>query len=184
MHMTNPWQTIDISIAYDNPWIQVTHRNVLNPSGNPGVYGVVHFKNLAIAIVPIDEEGYTWLVGQYRYTLERYSWEVPEGGGSHAVTPLLSAQRELLEETGISAKTWLEVGELHTSNSVTDERGLIFVAKDLSFGEAMPEDTEKLEVWRLPFEEAVDMVLRGEITDALAMISLMKVKLLRDRGMI
>ena len=182
--MKNPWQTLDIKIAYENPWIQVTHREVLNPSGNPGIYGVVHFKNLAIAIVPIDDEGYTWLVGQYRYTLERYSWEVPEGGGSHAVSPLVSAQRELQEETGITAKTWIEAGELHTSNSVTDERGLIFVAKDLSFGVANPEDTEQLEIRRVPFEEAVDMVLRGEITDALAMVSILKVKMMMDRGMI
>ena len=182
--MKNPWQTLDIKIAYENPWIQVTHREVLNPSGNPGIYGVVHFKNLAIAIVPIDDEGYTWLVGQYRYTLERYSWEVPEGGGSHAVSPLVSAQRELQEETGLTAKTWIEAGELHTSNSVTDERGLIFVAKDLSFGVANPEDTEQLEIRRVPFEEAVDMVLRGEITDALAMVSILKVKMMMDRGMI
>jgi 8-oxo-dGTP pyrophosphatase MutT (NUDIX family) len=182
--MKNPWQTNSVTVAYENPWIQVTHREVVNPSGNPGIYGVVHFKNLAIAIVPIDDEGYTWLVGQYRYTLDRYSWEVPEGGGKHDISPLLSAQRELLEETGITAQTWIEVGELHTSNSVTDERGLIFVAKDLSFGTPRPEDTEQLELKRLPFEEAVDMVLKGEITDALAMVSILKVKLLLDKGLI
>jgi 8-oxo-dGTP pyrophosphatase MutT (NUDIX family) len=182
--MQNPWQTLDTSVVYDNPWIQVTHRNVLNPNGNPGIYGVVHFKNIAIAIVPLDEEGYTWLVGQYRYTLESYSWEVPEGGGSFNDTPLLSAQRELHEETGIIAKTWLEIGEIHTSNSVTDERGLIFVAKDLSFGEANPEDTEQLEVRRVHLDEAVEMVLRGEITDGLAQVAILKAKMLRDRGLL
>jgi 8-oxo-dGTP pyrophosphatase MutT (NUDIX family) len=182
--MQNPWQTLDATIVYDNPWIQVTHRNVLTPNGNPGIYGVVHFKNLAIAIVPIDEEGYTWLVGQYRYTTESYSWEVPEGGGSFNDTPLVSAQRELEEETGIIAKNWLEIGEIHTSNSVTDERGLIFVAKDLSYGEASPEDTEQLEIRRVHLDEAVEMVLRGEITDGLAQVALLKVKMMRDRGLI
>lgn len=182
--MKNPWQTLDVQVVYDNPWMQVTHRNVLNPAGNPGIYGVVHFKNIAIAIVPIDDEGYTWLVGQYRYTLERYSWEVPEGGGSFDDSPLVSAQRELHEETGISAGTWIEAGEIHTSNSVTDERGLIFVAKDLRFGEPNPEDTEQLEVRRVHLDEAVDMVLRGEITDGLAMAAILKVKMLMDRGLV
>jgi len=180
--MQNPWQTLDVNIVYDNPWIQVTHRNVLNPNDNPGIYGVVHFKNLAIAIVPLDNEGFTWLVGQYRYTLESYSWEVPEGGGKFSDTPLVSAQRELLEETGITAKTWLEIGEIHTSNSVTDERGLIFVAKDLHFGEAEPEDTEQLQIRRVHLDEAVEMVLRGEITDGLAQVAILKTKLLRDQG--
>ncbi len=182
--MQNPWQTLDVQIVYDNPWIQVTHRNVLNPNGNAGIYGLVHFKNIAIAIVPIDDEGYTWLVGQYRYALERYSWEVPEGGGSFEDTPLVSAQRELHEETGITAGTWLEIGEIHTSNSVTDELALIFVAKDLAHGEASPEDTEQLEVRRVHLEEAVEMVLRGEITDGLAQVALLKVKMMQDRGLI
>ena len=182
--MKNPWQTRNIEVAYENPWLEVTHREVINPSGNPGIYGVVHFKNIALAIVPIDEEGYTWLVGQYRYTLERYSWEVPEGGGCHEIAPLESAQRELQEETGITAKSWIELGEIHTSNSVTDERGLIFVAKDLSFGEPNPEDTEQLEVRRVHLDEAVEMVMRGEITDGLTMAAILKVKILRDRGLV
>lgn len=182
--MKNPWQTLDTNIVYDNPWIQVTHRNVLNPNGNPGIYGVVHFKNLAIAIVPIDEEGFTWLVGQYRYTLEKYSWEVPEGGGKLGDSPLISAQRELKEETGMTAKNWIEIGEIHTSNSVTDERGIIFVAKDLSLGEAEPEDTELLEVQRVHLDEAVDMVLRGEITDGLAQVAILKTKMMLEKGLI
>ncbi len=182
--MKNPWQTLDTNIVYDNPWIQITHREVLNPNGNPGIYGVVHFKNLAIAIVPLDDKGYTWLVGQYRYTLETYSWEVPEGGGKLDVEPLLSAQRELQEETGITAKTWLEIGEIHTSNSVTDERGIIFVAKDLSFGEAEPEDTEQLEVRRVHLDEAVEMILRGEITDGLAQVAILKTKIMMDKGLL
>ncbi len=184
MKTKNPWQTIDQKTVYENPWIKVTHRNVLTPSGSPGVYGVVHFKNKAIAIVPLDDQGNTWLVGQYRYTLGEYSWEVPEGGGPIDQPPLLSAQRELLEETGIIAATWLEAGKLHLSNSVTDEEALVFVAKDLRFGEAEPEDTEELRVRKVPFGEAVEMVMRGEITDALAVAAILKVKLMLDRGLL
>jgi 8-oxo-dGTP pyrophosphatase MutT (NUDIX family) len=130
----------------------------------------------------LDDEGYTWIVGQYRYTLESYSWEVPEGGGKLNDTPLVSAQRELLEETGITAQNWIEIGEIHTSNSVTDERGVIFVAKNLRFGIPEPEDTEQLELRRLHLDEAVDMVMRGEITDGLAHVAILKTKLLKDAG--
>jgi ADP-ribose pyrophosphatase len=168
------WTTLDITEKYSNPWIQVTHRNVLNPAGGAGIYGVVHFKNWAIGIVPLDAEYNTWLVGQYRYTLERYSWEIPEGGGKIGVSPLESAQRELLEETGITAQKWTQLLEVHTSNSVTDEYGVAYIAQDLSFGEAMPEETEDLKVLKIPFAKAVEMVLNGEITDALAMVAIMK----------
>lgn len=182
--MKNPWQTLDIQLVYQNPWIQVTHRNVLNPAGKPGIYGVVHFQNIAIAIVPIDEEGNTWLVGQYRYTIDTYSWEIPEGGGAKDASPLESAKRELLEETGLTARTWLEAGTLHMSNSVTDEVGLIFIAKDLSEGVPAPEETEDLRIKKVPLEEAVQMVLNGQITDAFSIAALLKVKMLIDRKMV
>lgn len=171
-------------VVYDNPWMQVTHREVINPSGNESIYGVVHFKNTAIAIVPLDANNNTWLVGQYRYTLEQFSWEVPEGGSHPGEPALLAAQRELEEETGITAKSWVEIGALHPSNSITDERGVIFVAKDLTIGTPNPDDTELLEVRKIPLDEAVEMVLRGEITDALAVSALLKVKMLLDRSLV
>ena len=180
--MQNPWKTIKIKEVYDNPWIQVTHRDVINPGGGEGIYGMVHFKNLAIGIVPLDEDGNTWLVGQYRYTLEEYTWEIPEGGGRIGLNPLEGAQRELQEETGITAANWLKITDLATSNSVTDERGVIYVARDLTFGEAAPEESEDLRIKKIPFTDAVEMVMRGEITDSLAMIGIMKVKLMLDRG--
>lgn len=180
----NPWKTLKIKEVYENPWIKITHRDVLNPSGNEGIYGVVHFKNLAIGIVPLDKDLNTWLVGQYRYTLSQYSWEIPEGGGIIGVPALDSAKRELLEETGIQAKKWTKVLDLHTSNSVTDEAGLAFVAQDLSFGEAEPEETEDLKIMKLPFSEAVQMVMDGRITDALAMVSILKVHVMLEKGML
>ncbi|HLF79299.1 MAG TPA: NUDIX hydrolase, partial [Dehalococcoidia bacterium] len=132
----NPWQTLSSELKYSNPWIEVTEHQVVNPSGGPGIYGTVHFKHLAIGILPLDHEGYTWLVGQYRYPLERYSWEIPEGGGVHGVDPLDSAKRELQEETGIEAKNWQRLVEIDMSNSVSDERATVFLATGLTFGES------------------------------------------------
>lgn len=171
----NPWVTKTQKTVYENPWIEISHREVRTPTGTDGIYGLVHFKNLAIGVVPLDEHLNTWLVGQYRYTLGQYSWEIPEGGcpiGSEA--PLETAKRELLEETGISAQRWTQILELHTSNSVTDEYGLAFIAQELSFGAAAPEETEDLEVRKLPFQEALELVHQGVITDALSMLALMK----------
>ena len=178
--MQNPWKTLSVQEVYDNRWIKVTHREVLTPAGTPGIYGVVHFKNVAIGIVPVDEEGYTWLVGQYRYTLDQYSWEIPEGGCPEGTDPLETAKRELKEETGMQAEHWEQIIDFHTSNSVTDEYGIAYLATGLSYGEAEPEETEELQVKKVPLQEAIDMVLRGEITDALSMMALMKVKIMKS----
>ena len=178
----NPWKTLDIKEVYDNPWINITHREVINPKGGKGIYGKVHFKNIAISILPLDEENNTWIVGQYRYTLDEYSWEIVEGGGLLNQSVLESAKRELSEETGILAEEWTEIGKMAMSNSVTDERAVMFVAKKLSFGEAEPEETEELEVRKMPFEEVFEMTMRGEITDALAVATILKTKILMERG--
>jgi 8-oxo-dGTP pyrophosphatase MutT (NUDIX family) len=154
----------------------------LTPGGNEGVYGVVHFRHLAIGILPIDADGSTWLVGQYRFPLGRYSWEIPEGGGEPGVDPLVSAQRELREETGIEAKSWTELMQLDLSNSVTDERAYIFLATALAFGVPTPDDTEALTVRRLPFDEAYAMVLDGRITDVTSVAAILRYRLMLDRG--
>jgi 8-oxo-dGTP pyrophosphatase MutT (NUDIX family) len=147
---------------------------VIRPDGNPGIYGVVEFQTWAIAVVPLAENGDTFLVGQYRYTLDIYSWEVPEGGGAKTETPLEAAQRELREETGITAARWTYLGEAHLSNSATDEVGCVFLAEELTLGEAEPDGTEELRLRRLPFDEAVQMALTGEISDGLAVIGLLR----------
>jgi 8-oxo-dGTP pyrophosphatase MutT (NUDIX family) len=178
----NNWQTLHIEEVYDNPWIQVTHRDVINPSGGKGIYGKVHFKNLAIGIVPIDEEEHTWLVGQYRYTLDAYSWEIPEGGCPLGTSPIAAAQRELLEETGIVAKQWTPLLSMHISNSVSDEYGHVFVAQNLTVGVAEPEETEELQLIRIPLIDAFQKVMNGEITDSLSMVALMKCMLWKQEG--
>lgn len=178
----NSWITINSDVKYENPWIKVTQHNVTNPSGKPGIYGVVHFKNLAIGVLPLDKDHNTWLVGQWRYPLNEYSWEIPEGGGPHHLQPIDSAKRELKEETGLVAATYTELCRMNTSNSVCDELAIIYLATDLSQAEAEPEETEDLKIKKLPFEEAYQMVMRGEIKDSLSMVAILKTKQLIERG--
>ena len=175
----NNWETISEKKVYSNPWITVSHRDVINPSGNPGIYGVIEFQNIAVGIVALDKEGNTYLVGQFRYALGAYSWEIPEGGCPKGEDPLDTAKRELKEETGLTAHKWETLLEIHTSNSVTDEFGICYLATELEQGEAEPEDTEELMLKKVPLAEAVAMVMSGEITDSLSMVSLMKIALMK-----
>jgi 8-oxo-dGTP pyrophosphatase MutT (NUDIX family) len=174
----NPWTTQSSTVKYENPWIKVTESQVLNPAGNPGIYGVVHFKNRAIAIIPLDEDNNTWIVGQFRYTLNSYEWEVPEGGCPEGEDPLNAAQRELEEEVGLQASTWEQVMEIQLSNSVSDEIGYTYIARGLTQVGSSPEETEQLQIRKLPFAELVKMVMRGEIKDGLSVASVLKVKFL------
>lgn len=175
MKHVGPWKTISERQIYDNPWIQVEEHDVITPSGAPGIYGKVSFKNLAIGIIPLDEEQNTWLVGQHRYPLDTFSWEIPEGGGPAHETPLEAAHRELKEETGLTARKWKELMVVHTSNSVTDEKAIIYLATELEAGESSPEPTESdLVVKRVPFREALRMVLDQEITDSLSVSGILK----------
>jgi 8-oxo-dGTP pyrophosphatase MutT (NUDIX family) len=180
--MDNPWTILGEKKVYDNKWIGITEYDVLNPNGGKGIYGKVHFKSLAIGVVVLDEEGYTYLVGQYRFPLEAYSWEIPEGGGDMDVPPVESAQRELLEETGLVASEWTHILDMHLSNSVSDERAYVFFARKLEQREPMPEETEQLVVRRVHFDEAYQMVERGEITDSMSVAGILKVKLMLLQG--
>lgn len=169
------WKKLDSKIVYDNPWITVREDRVINPGGGENQYGHVQFKNKAIAIVPIDEDRNTWLVGQDRYTLGAYSWEVPMGGATGDEPALAAAKRELKEETGLAAGKWTKIMHLHLSNSITDEEGFVFIAEDLIEGEPEFDETEVLEVRKLSLDEALEMVNRGEITDALSVAAILKV---------
>lgn len=171
------WQTMSEQIRYDNPWITVSHREVITPAGSPGIYGVVHFKNVAVGILPLDTAGNTWLVKQHRYPLGADSWEIPEGGCPEGESPLEAAHRELEEETGWRSGRLTELLTLHLSNSVTDERAVVYVAEELRPGTAQPEDSEDIEILKLPLAEAVAMALDGRITDAISVAALFKLAL-------
>ncbi|TSJ44264.1 NUDIX hydrolase [Mucilaginibacter corticis] len=174
----NPWQITSEATIYDNPWINLTEYQVINPSGNPGIYGKVHFKNRAIGVIPLDEDMNTYLVGQYRFVIDQYSWEIPEGGGPLNEDPLEAAKRELLEETGLIAKNWTKILDMHLSNSVSDELSITYVATGLEQFEAEPEDTEQLMVHKVPFDEVYRMVCAGEIMDSVTVAAVLKVKLM------
>lgn len=175
----NPWKTLSVRDVYDNPWITVAEHEVINPAGNPGIYGKIGFKNVACGIIPLDENDNTWIVGQYRYALDEYSWEIPMGGVACGTDPLAGAKKELQEETGLSASSWEQILAVHISNSVTDEAGLVYVAKDLEQGQTDFDDTEELAIRQLPFSELLKMTLSGEITDLLSIAGILKLAALR-----
>jgi 8-oxo-dGTP pyrophosphatase MutT (NUDIX family) len=179
---SNPWRRESRRLVYQNPWIEVLHDDVIRPDGQPGIYGVVHFLNRAIGVVPLSADDRVLLVGQFRYALDRYSWEIPEGGGRFDESPEEAARRELAEETGYVGGQWRELVRADLSNSVTDETAILFVATEPVAGTPNPEGTEQIEVRWVAFEEAMAMIGRGEITDAMSVLALQAVALERAVG--
>jgi 8-oxo-dGTP pyrophosphatase MutT (NUDIX family) len=175
----NPWQTLSVRKVYGNAWIELWEERCLDPSGKPALYGKVSFRSKAVGIIPLADNGDTWLVGQHRYCLNAYSWEIPMGGSPHHLPVLESARRELKEETGLTARRWEQILFLHTSNSVTDEEAYVFTAEALEQGEPEFESTENIAIRRLPAREAVAMAMAGEITDAISVAGLLKLAALR-----
>ncbi|MBO9619385.1 MAG: NUDIX hydrolase [Niabella sp.] len=178
----NPWTVLDKKEVYDNPWIRVTAYDVLNPSGGEGIYGKVHFKNIAIGIVAVDERENTYLIGQFRFVIDAYTWELPEGGCPEGSDPLESAKRELLEEAGLEAGSWKELLRMHLSNSVSDELAIVYLATGLLQKAPQPEDTEQLQIKKLPLKAAFEMVETGSITDSISVAALQKIELLLSKG--
>jgi 8-oxo-dGTP pyrophosphatase MutT (NUDIX family) len=166
-------------VAYDNAWITVWHDEVDRPDGSDGIYGVVHFANIAVGVVAFDAHDRIVLVGQHRYTLDEFSWEIPEGGVPAGESPLEGARRELREETGVEAADWREIARLDLSNSITDERAVLYLASGLEHGEPEPDPTEALEVRWVPFDEALAMTLDGRITDVMSVAAIQRVALER-----
>ena len=167
----NPWAVVSTRLVYDNPWIGVREDAVVHPNGEPGIYGVVHYKNIAVGVIPVEDD-HIYLVGQYRYPLERYSWEIPEGGCPEGEDPLSAARRELEEETGLRAERWQKLGQAYLSNSVSDELAVWYVATGLARGACRPEGSEQLVVRRVSLQEALRMTLAGEITDSVSLLAL------------
>lgn len=178
----NPWTIRSQRAIYHNSWIAVTEHDVLTPAQTPGIYGTVEFQTSAVGIIPVDEAGFTWLVGQYRFPLGRYSWEIPEGGCPHGEAPLAAAQRELEEECGLTASSWRLLLEMDLSNSVTNETAAIFLATGLTdLGHVSPEETEALQLCRLPLPEAFARVRSGELRDSMTVAGLQRLELERLR---
>jgi 8-oxo-dGTP pyrophosphatase MutT (NUDIX family) len=176
----SPWRRLSRRTIYDNPWITVWHDDVIRPDGEPGIYGVVHYANQAVGVVPIDSDDRVVLVGQYRYTMAAYSWEIPEGGSPWGEDPLEGARRELREETGYEAAEWHRLGELQLSNSISDEAAVLFIATGLTEGQARPDGTEDLRVRHVAFDEALAMTLDGRITDAMSLAAIQWVAMARQ----
>ncbi len=178
----NPWTINGEKQLYTNSWITLTEYDVTNPGGGKGIYGKVHFKNIAVGVIVLDEDLNTYLVGQYRFPLHAYSWEIPEGGSPEGTDPLENAKRELREETGLVAMNWALLYKMHLSNSVSDELAIVYLATGLTGYESSPEETEQLVVKKMPFEEAYQMVEKGLITDSISVAAILKVKLLFAEG--
>ena len=173
----NPWKTLSSRAIYENAWIKVREDEVVRPDGKSGIYGVVSPQNYAIGVLPLHGDGTITLVGQFRYTLNQYSWEIPEGGCPFDEAPIEAARRELKEETGLIAAQIVPLcGEIHLTNSISDERGYLFLATQLTQGKATPEGTEQLLTRRISLEESVKMIISGEINDALTIMGLLLVQ--------
>jgi ADP-ribose pyrophosphatase len=175
----NNWKKLNTFVPYDNAWIEVQHHDVINPSGGKGIYGQVNFKNIAVGVVPVDAQGFTYLVGQFRFPLEEYSWEIPEGGCPWGEDVLEAAKRELIEETGFLAEKWTLISKIHTSNSVCNEVGYIYMAENLTPGPPNPEETEDLQVKKVSLNEAIEMVMKDKITDSISVAGILKVARLK-----
>lgn len=180
----NPWTKLSMEIKYENPWIKVIEDKVKNPAGNDGIYGVVHFKTHAIAVIPLDEDNNTWIVGQYRYPQQSYEWEIVEGGCKEGTSPLETAKRELIEEAGLSAENFELILEMQLSNSCTDEVSYTYIARGLTYVGEQPEEDELFVIKKLPFAEVYEMTMRGEIRDGLSVASILKAHILLQQGKI
>lgn len=171
---SNPWTTLNTRTVYENAWIKVKEHQVIRPDGKPGIYGVVETR-IATGVVALSDDGQVYMVGQYRYPTNHYSWEIVEGGADEGESPLQAARRELREEAGVTARRWLQLGhEWHLSNCFSSEVGYVYLAAGVEEIGASPDGTEVLEVQKMPFSRCLEMVHSGEIKDAVSIIGLMR----------
>jgi len=183
MQEKSPWTTIDTQTLYQNPWLTLRENNVIRPDGNKGIYTVIDTRN-ATGVLALTQDKELYLVGQYRYPLDTYSWEIIEGGAEPNETPRQTAKRELQEEAGLQANQWQELGgEIHLSNCISSERGYLFLATDLTEGTPQPDPDEILTIKKVPFTQALNMVLNNEIKDAMSIMGILHLQqLLRRSG--
>ena len=171
-----PWKAGDERLVFESAWVQVTDQIAIAPTGKPARYGLLRFKNVAVAVLPVHDDGTITLVGQHRFPAGDYSWELPEGGAPLDEDPLAGAKRELAEETGLAAREWREILRAQLSNSVTDERMVGYLATGLSEGAgvACADDTEAIAMVRVPFREALDAAMGGHVLDMLTVAMLLR----------
>lgn len=160
------WRNDSVETLFENPWLRLTRHEATAPTGTPADYVVARPRNLACGVLPIHSDGTVTLVGQARFALMNYSWEMPEGGVPVNEDPLVGVQRELLEETGLVARDWREVLRMELSNSITDERAIAWLAWDLTQTDARPDPTEVIETARVPFMSLMAEIDRGSVRDA------------------
>ncbi len=182
--MKNPWRTLDSRLVYENPWIRVTEDQVIRPDGMPGIYGVVDIAP-SVGVLAVNASQEVALVGQWRYTRNRYCWELPVGGSKSTDTDILqAAQRELREETGYEAAQWQQLGVIDTVIGVTTERATFFRARELRHVGSQQDPEESITVRWAPFTEALDMVYREEITEAISVVALLRgERLIREQNL-
>jgi 8-oxo-dGTP pyrophosphatase MutT (NUDIX family) len=177
-----PWTVTSETIVYDNPWITLTEYQTIAPTGRPALYGKVSFKNRAIGVVPLHDDGTVTLVGQSRFPRANYSWEIPEGGAPLAEDPLDGAKRELAEEVGLQAADWRLILTMELSNSISDEFCHGYLALSLTPTATAPDETEDLAMVRVPFPEALDAAVSGHMPDSLTVALLLRVHHMAVKG--
>jgi ADP-ribose pyrophosphatase len=175
MSQKNPWKTLSSRVVLSNPWFKLRVDEVIRPDGKRGTYSTV-LAPTAVGVVPCFDDGSILLVEQYRYSITRYSWEIPEGGGKPGERPVQTARRELMEETGYRASRFRSLGRFHTSNCFTDETAYLFCASNLKPGEARQDGTEQIVTKRVPFDKAYQMAVEGKITDSITIVALFRMK--------
>lgn len=180
--LRNPWITNSSRVVYQNTWISVREDQVIRPDGNPGIYGVVEIRP-SVGVLAMNDREEVVLVGQWRYAMNRYSWEIPRGGSHPGETDMLAvAQRELMEEAGVVASDWEPLGKVDICNGVANDVQSLFFARGLSATNRQldPEEEIALE-WR-PFETVLSMAMDGRITEVCSIAAILKVALLRGNA--
>lgn len=178
----DPFRVLDRTALYDSPWVRLREDRFEHRRGKLGRYAVCGFQRTGCGVLALDEQDRVVLVGQWRYPLELYSWEIPEGGGEASESPLAAIQRELREEAGLTASVWEPLAFFHNSNSSTDEEAYLFLARGLQDapGGSAAELDEELLLHREPFDQCVARVLSGELSDALTVVAILALQARRS----